>query len=52
LANEVGLNIFEGALLETIADGTPAERAGLQVGDVIVAVEGKPVDDRHSFLSF
>ena len=41
----------EGALLETIIDGTPADRAGLQVGDVIVAIEGTPVDDRHSLVS-
>lgn len=51
LANEERLSITEGALLEVIVDGAPAERAGLRVGDIIVAIDGKPVDDRHSLVS-
>jgi len=51
LATELGLNITQGALLDTIIDGTPADRAGLRSGDVIVAIEGQPVDDRHSLVS-
>lgn len=51
LASEIGLNIFKGALLETVVDGTPADRAGLRAGDVIISIEGTPVDDRHSLVS-
>lgn len=51
LATEAGLTITEGALLESVVDGTPAERAGLRPGDVIIAIEGIPVDDRHSLVS-
>jgi 2-alkenal reductase len=51
LAAEAGLNITQGALLDTIIDGAPAERAGLRPGDVIVTIEGQPVDDRHSLVS-
>jgi 2-alkenal reductase len=51
LASEIQLRITEGALLETILEGTPAARAGLRVGDVIVAIDGKRVDDRHSLVS-
>ena len=32
-------------------DNSPAARAGLRPGDVIVALNGKPVDDRHSLVS-
>jgi len=51
LANEAGLDIIEGALLETIVDGTPADRVGLRAGDVIIGIDGKPVDARHSLAS-
>jgi PDZ domain-containing secreted protein len=35
---------LEGAQINSVTDDSPAERAGLQVGDVIVAVEGKAVN--------
>ena len=34
-----------GALIGTVRPGTPAERGGLQPGDIIVAVDGTPVPD-------
>jgi serine protease Do len=36
---------FKGALVETLTAGAPAEQAGLQVGDMVVAVNGRPVAD-------
>jgi 2-alkenal reductase len=50
LANSMGLAITEGAVLQTVIDSTPAARAGLQAGDVIVALNGRPVDDRNSLV--
>jgi S1-C subfamily serine protease len=38
----------DGLLVSSIADDGPAARAGLQVGDVIVAVDGAPVADLHA----
>jgi serine protease Do len=35
----------EGAAIANVLDGTPAARAGLQGGDVIIAVDGRPVTD-------
>jgi regulator of sigma E protease len=32
------------AILDEVAPGTPAERAGLKEGDIIRGVEGKTVD--------
>ena len=51
LANEIGLNITEGALIDSVLPNTPANRASLQAGDVIVAINGRPVDDRHPLVS-
>jgi S1-C subfamily serine protease len=36
-----------GALIVEVTKGSPAEQAGLQVGDVIVAVNGQELDTEH-----
>lgn len=35
----------EGVLIESVEQGTPADKAGIQAGDVIVEVDGKPVQN-------
>jgi S1-C subfamily serine protease len=35
-----------GILVSSVQEGTPAEAAGVRVGDVIVALDGSPVDSR------
>jgi len=43
-----------GVVVVAVTDGSPAERAGLREGDVIVALDGKPVagvDDLHRLLT-
>ena len=37
--------VKEGAVVHAIDDNTPAQRAGFQVGDVIVRFNGKPIAD-------
>ncbi len=44
-AKELGLSNNEGALVGQIVDGGPAEKGGLQVGDVILGVGGAAVKD-------
>jgi len=43
VAERRGLAVDEGALVADLMPGGPAEAAGLQVDDVIVAVDGKKV---------
>jgi len=44
LAKAKGLAEPKGAIIQDFPDDSPAEKAGLERGDVIVAVEGKPID--------
>jgi serine protease Do len=45
LAKSFGLTEPKGALVATVADGSPAEKAGLKAGDVIVRFDGKAVEN-------
>jgi serine protease Do len=45
LANSFGLSKPAGALVSSVDPGGPAAKAGLQAGDVILAVNGQSVDD-------
>ncbi len=38
-----GASKESGVLIDSVADGSPADKAGLRVGDLVVAVEGKDV---------
>jgi putative serine protease PepD len=40
-----------GALIRTVASGTPADKAGLRRGDVITQVNGEPVDSAESLVA-
>lgn len=44
LAVQQGLPVQQGALVKQVASGGPSATAGIQVGDVIVAIDGKPVN--------
>ena len=41
-AKAYGVEAHEGALVQEVASGSAAEKAGIKVGDVIVAVDGRP----------
>ncbi len=43
-ARALGLSKPTGVLVEDVMSGTPAEKAGIKSGDVILAVDGKEVD--------
>jgi serine protease Do len=44
LAESFGLDRPQGALVSSVEKGGPAEKAGLQPGDVILAVDGKKIE--------
>jgi Do/DeqQ family serine protease len=48
LASSLGLSDVRGALISSVQHGGPAERAGLQRGDVIVALNGSPITDSNA----
>ena len=49
IAESLGLKRPTGALVATVIDKSPAARAGLKTGDLIVAVDGQLVDDSNAF---
>src|SRR5712671_1369069 len=49
IAEGLGLKRPAGALVQSVAARSPAARAGLKTGDLVVAVDGQPVDDPNAF---
>ena len=49
--NALGLERNRGLLVMTVSEGGPAERAGMMLGDIIVAVEGVAVTDASDLQS-
>ena len=43
LAPQFGAKDLKGALISQVTPGGPAEKAGLKMGDVVTAIDGKPV---------
>lgn len=49
LAASLGLKDTKGVLVTSVRAGGPADRAGIKSGDVILELNGKPVDDVNAF---
>jgi Do/DeqQ family serine protease len=49
IAEGLGLDRPRGAIVTTVYPQGPAQEAGLRAGDVVVAVDGVPVDDPDAF---
>ena len=47
-AVEAGLGFVRGAIVEDVQPGSPAERAGLQRGDIITRIQNRPVANAGS----
>ncbi len=51
LAESFSLATKSGAIIAGVVRGGPADRAGMRPGDILVAVEGKPVADTTEMLN-
>jgi Do/DeqQ family serine protease len=49
IAESLGLKRPAGALVAIVTEKSPAARAGLKTGDLIVAIDGQTVDDQNAF---
>jgi serine protease DegQ len=51
LSDSFKLPETRGALITEVFRGTPADKAGIKLGDILVGVEGQPVTDSSSMLT-
>jgi serine protease Do len=52
LADSLGLETKQGALVSDVVQGSPAEQAGIEVGDVITGYQGEDVADARTLSRF
>lgn len=51
-AEAFGLERAEGALVNSVISGEPAEKAGLEHGDIILTVDGRPVKTTRDLIDY
>ncbi len=49
MAEALGLNYDAGVILADVAPGGPAEKAGLEPGDIVLTLDGKPMENGRQF---
>jgi serine protease DegQ len=51
LAESFKLGTLEGAIINGVLSGGPADKAGAKPGDVVTSIDGKPIVDPQSVLN-
>lgn len=51
-AQELGLESTNGALVASVVDGGPSEQAGLQEGDMITSINGRPIQSFDQLIAY
>ncbi len=51
LAESFRLPVAEGALIAGVLQGSPAEKAGLRAGDILLTIDNKPIADTSNMLN-
>lgn len=51
LAESLGLSAARGALVSSVGRGSPADKGGLKIGDVITAIDEKPIQDSKAAMT-
>ncbi len=49
IAETLGLKLPSGALVANVAPNSPAAKAGLKLSDLIIGIDGTPIDDPNAF---
>ena len=52
MAQRLGMTASGGALISQVTPGGPAEKSGMEPGDVIVEFNGRPVSDNDALVNF
>ncbi len=52
IADALGLDVTQGALIAKVQNGSPAETAGLKPGDVVVALNGNVISDAEELRGY
>ena len=51
LAESLGLSAARGALVSSVGRGSPADKGGLKIGDVITTIDDKPIQDSKAAMT-
>lgn len=52
IRNQIGYNGQSGVAVQQVFSGSPADQAGIQPGDVILQIDGKPYDNSKSLKQY